>query len=392
LFRQDFKGICPNFIDALYQERVVIQQQLEILEKQEPTAEIKAKVQHLDLMQYTIKIFLNSAYGTYANKYSPFYDIDVAASITETGQAVVKEAANIANGYLNIEANPKDNVIYQDTDSVYLSIKQYLAANNIALFDTDGTTISQECIAVTNKLQEHINTNINIWSKDVLYSTDSRFFFKRESICDTAILLEKKRYILSVRHDGKRNKHKIKYVGVEVQRSSYSMPIREMLKEVISVVFSSKDRIITDAKYREIYERFKTLKIDEIAFRSGIKDYNKYARISSGFDIAPHCPIHVKSAIYFNELLKIHGLKNNYEAIVSGNKIKYLYTAQNKYGIECIGFNDILPPEFDINIDIEKMFEKIVAPCIKSVYNCIGWPVPDMRKQYASDFLDLFGI
>jgi len=390
LFRQDFKGICPNFIDALYQERVAIQQQLEVLEKQDPTPEIKTKIQHLDLMQFTIKIFLNSAYGTYANKYSPFYDIDVAASITETGQAVVKEAAQIANQYLKSDDNSKDNVIYQDTDSVYLSINQYLKANNIPLLD--NKSISKDCIKVTDKLQVHINDKINEWARNVLYSIDPRFFFKRESICDTALFLEKKRYILSVLHDGKRNKRKIKYIGVEVQRSSYSVAIREMMKEVIATVFDSKDRLVTDAKYREIYEKFKTLDIDQIAFRSSIKDYNKYAKISDGFKVGSGTPIHVKSAIYFNELLKILNLKNHYPAIVSGNKIKYLYTAQNKYGIGSIGFNDKLPPEFGIDIDIEKMFEKIVAPCIERVYSCIGWSIPDMRKQYASDFLDLFGI
>lgn len=392
LFRQDFKGICPNFIDSLYQERVVIQKQLEDLEKQNPTPEIKAKVEHLDLMQYTIKIFLNSAYGTYANKYSPFYDIDVAASITETGQAVIKEAANIANNYLN-EGNPtqSDCIVYGDTDSVYISIKEHIKKLKIPLLD-DNKAISKECIDETDNLQNFINKKVNEWSCNILHSADSRFFFKRESICDTALFLEKKRYILSVKHDGKRNKHKFKYIGVEVQRSSYSTPIKEMMKDVIVTVFNSKDRIVTDAKYREIYEKFKTLDIDQIAFRSSIKDYNKYAKIADGFKVASGTPIHVKSAIFFNELLKVLKLKNNYQPIISGTKIKYLYTAQNKYGINSIGFNDKLPPEFGIDIDIEKMFEKIVAPCIERVYSCIGWSIPDMRKQYASDFLDLFGI
>jgi DNA polymerase elongation subunit (family B) len=391
LYRQDAKGICPTFIDSLYQERVEIQRQLQELEVQEPTPEIKAKALHLDQMQHTIKIFLNSAYGTYANRFSPFYDIDMAASITETGQAVIKEAANCVNEYFNQGSDiAKDHIVYGDTDSIYLTIKDCLRKNNIPLSNADGS-ISKEAVEQTDILQKHINDNINEWARNSLHSTDPRFFFKRENICDTGIFLEKKRYILSVRHDGKRNKHKFKYVGVEVQRSTYSESIKAMMKEVVTTIFNSKDRLVSDAKYREVYERFKTFDIDEIAFRSSIKDYNKYASISEGFKIGAHTPIHVKSAIYFNHLREILNLKSVYPPIVSGTKIKYIYTARNKYGIKCIGFNDKLPKEFDINVDIEEMFESLVAPFIERVYNCIGWNVPDMRRQYQSDFLELFG-
>jgi len=393
LYRQDVKGICPTFIDSLYQERVVIQDQIEQLESQTSTPEIKHKIKHLDQMQYTIKIFLNSAYGTYANKYSPFYDIDMAASITETGQAVIKQAASIVNKFF-VEENglpDKDYIVYGDTDSVYLTIKDYLAKHSIPILKENGD-VTEECVAATDVLQSFINDKINFWARNVLHSVDPRYFFKRESICDVGLFLEKKRYILSVRYDGKRNKHKYKYVGVEVQRSTYSNAVKKLMKDIITTAFKSKDRMITDAKYRECYETFKTLPIDDIALRSSIKDYEKYASQSNGFNIALHTPIHVKSAIYFNTLINTLNLKSKYMPIISGTKIRYVYTAQNKYGLKCIGFNDTIPPEFDIKIDTEKMFEKLVAPCIERVYSCIGWQIPDMSRQYQCDFLDLFAL
>lgn len=392
LYRQDVKGICPSFIDSLYQERVVIQNQIEQLESQN-LKENKAKIKHLDQMQYTIKIFLNSAYGTYANKYSPFYDIDMAASITETGQAVIKQAAGVVNQYFTQEHNlpDKDYIIYGDTDSIYLTMKSYLAIKQVTVLHDNGN-VTEEFVKETDTLQSYINDKINDWARNVLHSTDPRYFFKRESICDAGLFLEKKRYILSVRYDGKRHKHKFKYVGVEVQRSTYSAAIKTMMKDIIMEVFRTKDRLKSDAKYRECYERFKELPIDEIAFRSSIKDYEKYASQSDGFKIASHTPIHVKSAIYYNTLLETLKLKAKYQAIVSGTKIKYIYTGQNKYGIKCIGFNDTIPEEFDIKVDVEKMFESLVAPCIERVYNSLGWQLPDMRRQYQCDFLELFGL
>ena len=91
-------------------------------------------------------------------------------------------------------------------------------------------------------------------------------------------------------------------------------------------------------------------------------------------------------------MLEILNLKAAYQPIKSGTKIKYMYTSPNKYGIECIGFNERLPKEFGIMVDTEEMFAKLVAPCITRLYSCLNWSLPDVKRQYQTDFLEMFAL
>ena len=53
--------------------------------------------------------------------------------------------------------------------------------------------------------------------------------------------------------------------------------------------------------------------------------------------------------------------KNKYQIIQDGDKIKYLYLKEpNHIRENCVGFNGIMPKEFDLHryIDYELMFEK----------------------------------
>ena len=127
LYTQKFKGVIPKFIDRLYTERVDAKNKMNALQKQIKGVKDKSLIEKaeqaildLDTLQYSYKIVLNSIYGVFAQKYSPLFDLDNAASITLTGQAVVKEAANIVFGFVqeqNIVCEKKDIYRYGDTDS-----------------------------------------------------------------------------------------------------------------------------------------------------------------------------------------------------------------------------------------------------------------------------------
>lgn len=76
-------------------------------------------VNRLDTTQKSIKIFLNSIYGTFANRHSPFFDIDAAKSITLTGQACVKQSSVIVQEYAEKYHDIEEELtVYGDTDSV----------------------------------------------------------------------------------------------------------------------------------------------------------------------------------------------------------------------------------------------------------------------------------
>ena len=77
-------------------------------------------------------------YGYFGNRYSPMGDVDIAKSITLTGQGVIKESNKILTKYFKQKINVDDDqikkinpIIYNDTDSVYCSIKPLINHLNI---------------------------------------------------------------------------------------------------------------------------------------------------------------------------------------------------------------------------------------------------------------------
>lgn len=401
LYSQKNRGFCPELIDSLYQERVTVQKQMKTLKKQLASAEknhkpdqsidsINKKIQQLDDTQKALKILLNSIYGTFANRHSPFYDIDAAGSITLTGQATIKQSSEIVKRFGKEKYNIDSNLtIYNDTDSVYFTIKPILDKVGVKLLDKTGN-ISQEAHAIVNDAGIYLNEQITKWAQETLNTTDSRLVFKRETICDTGIFQQKKRYILHVLDEEGIPTDKLKFVGVEIARSVYSKPVKQLIKQVVETIVKTRDMVKVNEIYQKCYDDFKLLDIDNISFRSSIKNYEKYEDKSDGLKIGKGTPVHVKGAVYHNVLLKKLKLETKYEPITSGNKIKWFYCDTNAYNVKCLSYNGSLPEEFNIKPDYEEMFNKIVRPAVDRLYECIGWPIQNFNMNYANNLLALF--
>lgn len=406
LYTQKFKGVVPNLIDRLYKERVEakdisLKYKSEIEKYQRDPSSMpgfdEEKIQLLseqyDTYQLTFKILLNSIYGIFAQQQSPFFDIDHAASVTLTGQAVVKQASIIVDDYLkNTYKTQNPTTIYNDTDSLYLTLHEACQLANIKVNDHNNR-VTPEMHSLVKELDTELNTNIKSWAISTLNSKDPRFVFKREVICDAGIFLRKKRYILHVLDQEGVPKNKFKYVGVEIARSSTPVVIKGFIKRVLETAITTKDVHESNRVFRDIYKEFKDLPVEDIAIRKNVKEYEKYAKLATNYSIGKGTPIHVKSSIYYNQILEKLSLDSKYEPIQSGNKIKYFYTAPNKYNIKSIAFTNYYPEEFkDIRVDYEEMFTKIVTPLLQSVYDAVGWRLPNLTHEVQTDLFDLFKL
>jgi len=120
LYSQKSKGVIPNLIDEIYKERVEAKNQLTKLKKSEKKdRESFLKLTYFDTLQYTLKILLNSIYGTFANKHSSLMDIDNAMSITMTGQSVARAGGTILDDYVRDVHDINESITkYGDTDSI----------------------------------------------------------------------------------------------------------------------------------------------------------------------------------------------------------------------------------------------------------------------------------
>jgi DNA polymerase elongation subunit (family B) len=412
IYTQQKKGIVPEFVDGLYAERVDIdnkknetEKELLLYEKGTEKYNItKRKMEQYDLKQYTLKILLNSIYGVFANRFSPLYDIDSAASITLTGQSVIKESSAAIDKYASSKYGIQQPIThYNDTDSCHCQLSPMLDKLNHKFMVND--VITPGVYALANELNDMLNDSICEWAKKELYSIDPRFYFKREAICSAALYQSKKHYILHIKDKGKRDPLPcdiIKPVGIEMVKSTMSEQIKNMIKRIVEALLITRDREKTLDIYRKIYDEFNKLTIDEISFRSAVKMLDKYSYFVNhngqlekipDFQKISRTPVAVAGSLYHNSLINKLGLTSKYEMIKVKDRVKWAYcNKNNKFNIHNIAYLYEYPKEFEkyIEIDYNKMFKKIVEPSIKKLFEAAHWPMINVTAEYRLDLLDYF--
>ena len=336
---------------------------------------------------------MNSIYGAFANNYFFLSDRDIARSITVTGQSVIKKGGEIINEFFeknNIDPEylkKNSPMVYGDTDSCHVSVQKLLEQNNVSLTKKDKT-LNPDAEKIINSLEKYINEKISAWAKTELYSIHPTLEFKRESICDVAIYIQKKRYVLHVIDEEGVPCDKTKYAGIEVVRSTMTKEVKEFNKKIIETMLQTRDPSKTNIIIEKIYEEFQTKPENEISFVVGIKNYEKYSGLCNELTTIKGMPVHVKAAYFYNYFIKKLKLDKKYEKITSGDKIQYYYVQQpNKYAIAVMAFKDRFPDELKefFPMDKEKQFEKLVLETMRKIFDPVGWEIREPGKlNYAN--------
>ena len=406
LFSQKTKGIIPEMVDQYYKLRVQVRKdhkkakrQLSLLDKKDPLySKTRDEVNVLNIKQHTIKIFINTVYGALGNKVFLLGDDDLARSITLTGQAVIKQGNKIIANYIKEQTGMSqeeiekfDPIIYNDTDSVYVTLEQLCKRNNIKMLD-EKNHITQEFHNTVKNIETYLNNEIRSWCEVALNSLDSRIVFKREAICDVGMFLQKKRYVLHVLDEEGIPTNKFKYTGVEIARTTMPAPIKPLAKKVVETMLLTQDLQKTNEVLAETYDTFKELSVKEISFVTGLKGYEKYSSRCDGFKTVKSMPLHVKAAYMHNILLNTFKIDKKYEKIGSGDKIRYFYVKQpNKFGINAIAYKYYYPGEFEkyFEPDHEMMFDKTMYSAIERFYESVGWTPQKPGEAVQCDLFSL---
>lgn len=408
LFSQKKKGILPEFVDRYYNMRVGVRAKLkkkkELLEQlkqctghEEEIEKLKVETSNLHIKQHTIKILINSAYGYTGNKRAALGDDDIASSITLTGQAVIKQSNKIIQKFIKSripdcsEEELDKCVVYNDTDSVYVSLKAFTSRD--LKFKDGETQVTQGVYDLIQEIEDKLNEEIKVWGKRALNSQDCRLVFKRESVCDTGLFLQKKRYVLHVLDDEGIKTDKFKYAGVEVVRTTMPNSIKPYAKKIIETMLKTKSLDETTKVLNETYDVFCNLGPEEVAFVMGVNNYEHYSNTCNDFTLGKKVPHNVKSAYYYNLVLEKLKIDHKYEKLYSGDKVRYLYTdKKNRFGIDRIGFKYTYPKEFEdiFTIDYNKIFEKIMFKSIERFYDAVGWSVRKPWEAVTTELTDIF--
>jgi DNA polymerase elongation subunit (family B) len=381
------KGLIPSILEQWSQER----DEFRALAKQNKQEGNKELYEYYESRQLTQKIISNSLYGVLGNRGFRFYDLDNAEATTITGQAVVKHAMMKGNEWFTKATGvDRDYVIYVDTDSNFFSAMPIIEM----LEKKQGRSLSyDEKAAVTFKtsqqVEKFINGSFDAFAK--LYcNVETHFWtFKQEYVAEAAIWIAKKRYAqkiisekgVSIAEMTKGAKQfKLDVKGLDVVRSNFPKKFREYMSDLLIRLLDNESKTQVDEVVLDFKEYLLTVEnVTEIMPASSIKKFGEYtSQRSDGFlQTAKGTPIHIKSAINYNNLLHILDIPSA-PRIDVGQKVKWAYIKPNQYTFDTIAIPDegVPEPVMDFlkqHLNNNLIYEKIMTKKLQSYYDAMGW-------------------
>ena len=387
-FRTDKRGFLPELMDKLYQERVIYKKKmLEAKSLYQQTGDKKywLQIAKNHNIQYARKIALNSAYGAIGNQYFRYFDVRHAEGITMAGQLTIRWIERDVNKFLNklLKTTNVAYVVASDTDSIYIRLGEVV---NRIFKDKSNT---RKIVKVMDRfceetLQPQIDKSFDKLAKYV-HAYDQKMIMKREVIANKGIWTAKKRYILNVyNEEGVELKEpKLKIMGIEAVKSSTPAPCRVKIKEALKVIMTKDESALIEF-IDDFRTKFKKLSPEEIAYPRSCNNLKKYSSRTTIYKKS--CPIHVRGALLYNNLLKKNKLKK-YEQIQEGDKVKFIQLKEpNPLRENVISFIGALPKEFDLHqyIDYDNQFDKSFLEPLRFIVNAIGWSFE--RQSTLDDF------
>ncbi len=377
VYDKTIKGFLPSILDNWFNERV----EYKNLRKKYEKEGNNAKAEYYDRMQLVTKILLNSFYGVLGNPGFRFFDPDNATAITSTGQQLIKFTADIGNQFYTRELGErKDYCIYTDTDSTFFSslplIKKRYPDYNIS----DESWMADKTIEIADEMQKFINNAYDIYAERFHNTTKHRFDIKQENVAKAGLWIAKKRYAQWIINIEGHTVSKLDVKGLDVVRSSFPPSFRKFMAEVLEDMLNDIDKRTLDQKILDFKEHMKTLPLIDVMFPTGVKHVTKYVRRGDK-PFTPRIkgtPVHVKSALNYNDMLSHLGLTKKFQGIINGEKIKWTYLRPNAMGLDTMalkGFEDPRQLEEFVskNINYEKVFESAFANKLGDFYSAMKW-------------------
>ena len=382
MFDNNIEGFLPTILKTLKKERDIAKAKMLEYEKEyEKThnTQLVSIISSLNNEQLSLKLLGNSVYGSFGNNGFHYYNYKLAEAITLSGQYSIRHLENEFNATLNkiLGTQVIDYITYIDTDSNYINC-QAIVDKFMPNRSTDDIVKYLDKFA-KNVLQPVVNASVKeIFDK--MNCKNPVMGSKREAIASRALFRGKKNYALYVHNSEgvSYNPPKLKTLGIEIVRSSTPGWCRKKLKESLMMIFEKSEEEFKE-NFKKIEDEFLTLDAAAIAFPRGCNNIDKW---HDNFKIKSRCPIHVRSAIVYNQAA---GAFPALYKIQSGDKIKFLYMKEpNPLHQNVFGFpsNVKFPSELKLEkyIDYNMQFFKTFESPLKSLTDVAGWNLRELSS------------
>ena len=379
MYRTDKDGLLPALLRKWFDERVEYRK----LSKKFHEEGNKDKSDYFDRRQYLQKVLLNSLYGVLGLPVFRFYDLDNAEAVTYTGQSLIKFTKKIANFYYNAELNDGENYcIYIDTDSVFYSALPLIKKRFPNKVFTE-VEMTKRIMEICGEVQEYLNKSYNYFAKKFCNLQKHRFDIKQEVIAKSGLFVTKKRYGLKIINDNGKKVNKLMVKGLDTVRSSFPVAMREMLSKLLEDILMDVPKEQLDKFILNFKNSMKLMDFDKIAIPTSVKGITKYRIKDSdmfrGYKLGT--PVHVKSALFYNDLLKHFNVQRKYSQIHNGEKIKWIYLKNNPIGLETVAYKGYEDPPEILSfirqfINPDKLYKQALHKKIMMLYESLGWSEP----------------
>ncbi len=379
MYRKDVRGILPELMEKMYNERVIFKKKMIEAKKQyekTKTKELEKEIARCNNIQMAKKISLNSAYGAIGNNYFRYYKLENAEAITLSGQVAIRWIEGKLNKYMNkvLKTQDVDYVIASDTDSIYLHMGPLVETVYKGREKTTESIVSFLDKVAKVELEKYIEGCYQELA-EYMNAYEQKMQMKRENIADRGIWTAKKRYIMNVwDSEGVRySEPKLKIMGIEAVKSSTPAPCRKMIKDALKLMMSGTEEDVIKFIDKCRID-FNKLSPEEVSFPRSVNDVVKYRSSNSIYEKGT--PIAVRGALLFNYHIKEKKLTKKYSLIQNGEKIKFCYLKKpNPIYENVISFIQDFPKELGLNsyVDYDTQFEKGFLEPLKTILNAIGW-------------------
>ena len=382
VYRNDKRGFLPTILEKWFDERVIYK------DKRDEYEVGSEDYKFYDALQLTQKVLLNSFYGVLGLKTFRFYDMDNAGAITAVGQSIIKFTGKCINRYyekeigqpqtVNAEGLAVDYAFYTDTDSCFISALPLIKFRNPDADYTNEQFMIEQTNGIADEVQKHINMLYGQYAKVFLNTENHRFQIKQEYVAKSGLWIAKKRYAQWVIYKEGKPTDKMDIKGMDVVRSSFPEDFKKIMKEVLWFILKERNKSDTTDLIMNFKNKISQSEVVNIMKNSGVKEISKYIRgrkALSGY--IKGTPVHVKSAINYNDLLTMNGI-TDIEPISDGEKVKWAYLVNNPLGFDSLALRGYQDPEVTVNfvsqyIDRNKMFESDLKGKLDDFYAARGW-------------------
>jgi DNA polymerase elongation subunit (family B) len=391
IFNLEKQGIIPSLLERWYSERKELQEN-------KKNATDPKEIAFWDKRQLVKKINLNSLYGAILNAGCRFFDQRIGQSTTLCGRTIAKHMDATVNQLITGEYDHVgESVIYGDTDSVYFSAWPTIKSE----VESGRMEWNKEiCVQLYDSIGEQVNLTFPKFMYEAFHTTpELGAIIKggRELVASRGLFITKKRYaVLIYDLEGKRldtegKTGKMKAMGLDLKRSDTPKVVQDFLADILKKVLDGADRDQIIEEVRQFKYTFKNLPSWEKGTPKRVNKLTYYGDLEKKQGKA-NMPGHVRAAINWNNLRRMHGDSRSLE-IVDGMKTIVCKLKDNPLGLTSIGYptdESRIPQWFkDMPFDQDLMEDTIVTQKVENLLDVLHWDITN-ATNITNTFTSLF--